>query len=181
MLNIITYYIFVFCICFHLAVNKYFGSVFYGITCGTWISVNAHGFPSTNDGHSLFYFDVQYILGHPIYRCNCIEIRNTPLSSHLAMGHRGSNDIIGDENHRYDICNYELFVTTRYRSEIALRFALLNGRFPHRVMWSFNFYYVKKENNMLTHWSRVTHICVGNLTIIGSDNGLSPGRRQAII
>ena len=28
---------------------------------------------------------------------------------------------------------------------------------------------------------RVTHICVGHLTIIGSDNGLSPGRRQAII
>ena len=34
---------------------------------------------------------------------------------------------------------------------------------------------------MLTHWGRVTYICVGNLTIIGSDNGLSPGRRQAII
>ena len=33
----------------------------------------------------------------------------------------------------------------------------------------------------LTHWGRVTHICVGSLTIIGSDNGLSPGRRQAII
>ena len=32
----------------------------------------------------------------------------------------------------------------------------------------------------LTHWGRVTHICVSNLTIIGSDNGLSPGRRQAI-
>ena len=31
-----------------------------------------------------------------------------------------------------------------------------------------------------THWGRVTHICVGNLTIIGSDNGLSPGRRQTI-
>ena len=27
----------------------------------------------------------------------------------------------------------------------------------------------------------MTHICVGNLTIIGPDNGLSPGRRQAII
>ena len=27
----------------------------------------------------------------------------------------------------------------------------------------------------------MTHICVGNLVIIGSDNGLSPGRRQAII
>ena len=36
-------------------------------------------------------------------------------------------------------------------------------------------------NNMLTHWGRVTHICVGNLTIIGSDNVLSPDRRQAII
>ena len=27
----------------------------------------------------------------------------------------------------------------------------------------------------------MTHICVIKLTIIGSDNGLSPGRRQAII
>ena len=34
---------------------------------------------------------------------------------------------------------------------------------------------------VLTHWGRVTHICVGYLTIIGPDNGLSPGRRQAII
>ena len=33
----------------------------------------------------------------------------------------------------------------------------------------------------LTHWGRVMHICVGKVTIIGSDNGLSPGRRQAII
>ena len=31
------------------------------------------------------------------------------------------------------------------------------------------------------HWGRVTHICVSKLPIIGSDNGLSPGRRQAII
>ena len=34
---------------------------------------------------------------------------------------------------------------------------------------------------VLTHWSRVTHICVSKLTIIGSDNGLSPGRHQTII
>ena len=32
-----------------------------------------------------------------------------------------------------------------------------------------------------THWGRVTHICVSELTIIGSDNGLSPRHRQAII
>ena len=33
----------------------------------------------------------------------------------------------------------------------------------------------------LIHWCGVTHICVGKLINIGSDNGLSPGRRQAII
>ena len=33
----------------------------------------------------------------------------------------------------------------------------------------------------LTHWGRVTHICVSRLTFTGSGNGLSPGRRQAII
>ena len=33
----------------------------------------------------------------------------------------------------------------------------------------------------LTHWSWVTHICISKLTSVGSDNGLSPGRRQAII
>ena len=34
---------------------------------------------------------------------------------------------------------------------------------------------------LLTHWGRVTHICISKLTIIGSDNGLSPDWRQAII
>ena len=37
------------------------------------------------------------------------------------------------------------------------------------------------QASILTHWGRVAHICVGNLTINGSDNGLSPGRRQSII
>ena len=33
----------------------------------------------------------------------------------------------------------------------------------------------------LTHWGQATHIWVSKLTIIVSDNGLSPDRRQAII
>ena len=41
---------------------------------------------------------------------------------------------------------------------------------------SINCYYY-----LLTHWGRETHICVGKLTIIASDNGLSPERRQVII
>ena len=32
----------------------------------------------------------------------------------------------------------------------------------------------------LTSWGRVTYICVGNLTIIGSDNGVSPSWHQSI-
>ena len=38
-----------------------------------------------------------------------------------------------------------------------------------------------KLGSQLTHWSRVTHICVVKLAIIGSDNGLSPERRHTII
>ena len=34
---------------------------------------------------------------------------------------------------------------------------------------------------LLTYWDRVMHICISKLTIIGSNNGLSPGRRQAFI
>ena len=33
----------------------------------------------------------------------------------------------------------------------------------------------------LTHWGRVTYICVGKLAITSPDNGLSPGRHQAFI
>ena len=40
--------------------------------------------------------------------------------------------------------------------------------------WVFNDY-------GLTDWGRMAHICVSTLAIIGLDNGLSPGCRQAII
>ena len=39
----------------------------------------------------------------------------------------------------------------------------------------------RTRSQHLTHWGRVTHIWVSKQTTIGSDNGLSPGRRQAII
>ena len=40
--------------------------------------------------------------------------------------------------------------------------------------------YTQRTHDVITHRGRVTHICVSKLTIIGSDNGLLPGR-QAII
>ena len=46
-------------------------------------------------------------------------------------------------------------------------------------MWGHCFHQAKA--NPSTHWGQETHICISELTIIGSDNDLSPGRRQAII
>ena len=44
-----------------------------------------------------------------------------------------------------------------------------------------SFHIVNTQIPHLTHWGRVTHICVSKLTIIGPDNSLTSGRRQAII
>ena len=43
------------------------------------------------------------------------------------------------------------------------------------------FVFLFYEVTNLTHWGRVTRISSSKLTIICSDNGLSPDRRQAII
>ena len=48
------------------------------------------------------------------------------------------------------------------------------------LLWSFCVL-LRLSYLVLTHWGRATHICVGKPTITGSDNGLSPDRRQAII
>ena len=37
------------------------------------------------------------------------------------------------------------------------------------------------ETNPLAHWGQLMHICISKLTIIGSDNDLTPGWCQAII
>ena len=52
-------------------------------------------------------------------------------------------------------------------------------------MWHF-FHYpnavdIPWELLYLNHWGHVTYICVDKLTNIASDNGLLPGRHQAII
>ena len=65
----------------------------------------------------------------------------------------------------YDIWNCVLITSLAQKSEQKYIFS----RFG---LWA---------DKLLTHWGWVTNICVSRLTIIGSDNGLSPGRRQAII
>ena len=50
-----------------------------------------------------------------------------------------------------------------------LKIDVLHGRFKIIKLW------------LQPHIQIMTHICVSKLNIIGSDNGLSPGLRQAII
>ena len=51
------------------------------------------------------------------------------------------------------------------------------------ILLCINYHFIAASRGLLplTHWGRVTHICVSKLTIIGSDNGLPPDRRRAII
>ena len=56
-----------------------------------------------------------------------------------------------------------------------------DGNGPHTNDNQYEEFDADRQAVLSTHWGRVTHICVNKLTIIGSDNGLSPGRRQAII
>ena len=61
--------------------------------------------------------------------------------------------------------------------------ATLKYRIEYFVGWPYESEYVTNTSwpCKLTHWGRVTHICVRKLNSIDSDNGRSPGRRQAII
>ena len=64
----------------------------------------------------------------------------------------------------------------------------LGNKFQRKIKWNSMYLLntlpsviTKCQTFYLTHGGRVTHICVGILIIIGSDNGLAPGWRQAII
>ena len=79
------------------------------------------------------------------------------------------------------------YVIMDWDNGLSLIMSWTNGKMKKIMMMkkmlqnACHFVYASLGLDMLTHWGWVTHICVGKLTIIGSDNGLSPGRRQAII
>ena len=52
---------------------------------------------------------------------------------------------------------------------------------PHNFFTAVSLTEIRLPIIELTHWGQVTHICVNKIIMIGSDNGLSPGRRQVII
>ena len=66
-------------------------------------------------------------------------------------------------------------------SEILIGIQTFSFKKMHLQMSSAKFRPSFLGLNVLTQWSRVTQICVDKLTIMCSDNSLSPGRRRAII
>ena len=96
----------------------------------------------------------------PIFRCHVTALphffngnRYIPQTSHI---YRWMNE---------DNCPLYTWTPSQYKDRLS-------------HVWGFP---CRETVLSLTHWGRVTHICVSKLTIIGSDNGLSPDRRQAII
>ena len=65
-----------------------------------------------------------------------------------------------------------------YMEQTSMEFESKYGKFPLEI--SVNWQHLH-ASMCLPHWGPVMHICVGKLTIIGSDNGLSSGRHQTII
>ena len=75
------------------------------------------------------------------------------------------------------------YLTSKYKNSVMSNFWIKNDiKLAHHIIVSWTFLSVDiDDSSVLTQCGRVTHVCVGKLAIIGSDNGLSPGRRQAII
>ena len=71
---------------------------------------------------------------------------------------------------------------THWRVYFCSGSLIFNALHSHHGLQVHSFHFIMDWDLLiLTHWGRATHICIGKLTTIGSDNGLSPGRRQAII
>ena len=75
-------------------------------------------------------------------------------------------------NLRHAVCDTSILL-----ADISLLLITLGSDWNQGIGWEHSLM-VRK---LLIHRGRAAHICVGKLTTIGSDNGLSPGRRNAII
>ena len=72
-----------------------------------------------------------------------------------------------------NLCGEEVWNMVRKRRHLCKPL----GKIPVIMV---HFYTLFKDAR-ITHWGRVTHLCVSKINIIGLDYVLSPGRRQAII
>ena len=141
----------------------------------------------TGNGRGMFISYVKCISTHLWSGAVTYDKYTTVLISHIA------------ECHEY-LTTWEWRVLTMEEKQenVVMRFVWVNGKIVYfrccvGVKYWKQSQYVSGSgiflgnrklslyHRFLTHWGRVTHRCVSKLTIIDSDNGFSPGRRQAII
>ena len=95
-----------------------------------------------------------------------------------SVGHQRFDEIMDrPRNLKASMYRFHNFVVNTVSADFLVLYI------AHLVMTKFRLYIysIISWHHGLTHWGRAMHICIGKLTIIGSANGLSPGRRQAII
>ena len=76
--------------------------------------------------------------------------------------------------------HWSLFSSTVNSKSVLVQVMAFCQTGQYRVQWCIHISPGPTELK-LSHWGEVMHICVSKLTTIGSDNGLSPGRCQAVI
>ena len=91
-------------------------------------------------------------------------------------------------NYSFKSLQLRSHLTVDTTAELRRQLSNMNVIFNKRVVFFPRSNILRDSSNQciflvhwLTHWGWATHKCVSKLTIIGPDNGLSPGRRQAII
>ena len=82
---------------------------------------------------------------------------------------------------RYTIMSFVKQTLTDRRVGIGVKSITGMGDAPCNTETGRFYLNILTQHHCLTHPGRVTHICVTKLIIIGSDNGLWHGQRQAII
>ena len=105
----------------------------------------------------LYLGDYRLIEGHPILGCPKSCVKRFP------------------DHTRWACCRHSCHV------RVLRRLSVWSSSIITVIYTLLGHGYLISPQLSLTHWGRVTHICVNKLTTIGSDNGLSPGWRQVII
>ena len=117
---------------------------------------------------------------HVSYPLTCGDrINSLQHSKYHGCGCPGSLRRQDISTHDIDYVDYVSYCLTWGGISIACVMWIWRNDMRYEYMFLFSLKYLTRKG--LTHWGRVTHICVSKLNIIGSDNGLSPSRRQAII
>ena len=128
----------------------------------------------------IFHFQCQKHLAHQLIRL--LGLRNKCQHKQQLWWEQACVDLAGTQvDHKSETVFISTDTVRRYYKTAKFLQNSHNrhpmGHPPACLLWVQTLIHVLP----LTHWGRVTHICVGKLTIIDSDNGLLPGRHQTII